>query len=71
MWPYKDDQNESLIMNQWSEYESLKYKIKITVETPDDGSKKGAEIAVSLRLALRNFGELLRYHKSIVKLISF
>ena len=65
MWQYKDDQNDNI-----TEHESFKYKIKITVETPDDGSKKDAEIAVSLRL-LSNFGELLRYHKSIVKLISF
>ena len=66
MWQYKDDQNDDI-----TEYESFKYKIKITGETPDDGSKKDVEIAVSLRLALSNFGELLKYHKSIVKLISF
>ena len=66
MWQYKDDQNDNI-----TEYQSFKYKIKITGETPDDSSKKDVEIAVSLRLTLSNFGELLKYHKSIVKLISF
>ena len=66
LWQYRDDPNDNI-----TEYESFKYKVKITGETPDDGNAKNVEIAVSLRLPLSNFGELLKHYKSIVKLISF
>ena len=66
LWQYRDDPNDNI-----TEYESFKCKVKITGETPDDGNAKNVEIAVSLRLPLSNFGELLKHYKSIVKLISF
>ena len=66
LWRYRDEPNDNI-----TEYESLTYKIKIKGETPDDGNTKNVEIAVPLRLPLSDFGELLKYYKSIVKLISF
>ena len=41
-----------------ADYESFKYKIKITRKTPDDGNRKDVEIIVPLKL-LSNFWRTL------------
>ena len=54
LWQYyKDDPN-----NNTTDSESLKFKVKITGETPDDGNTKDVEIIVPLKY-LSNFWKTL------------
>ena len=57
LWQYyRDDPNDNI-----TQYESFKYKIKITGKTPYAGDTKDVEIAVPLKY-LVIFGELLKRH---------
>ena len=66
LWQYyKDEPNDNLANS-----ESFQSKVKITENTPALGNTKDAIITVPLKY-LSNFGELLKYHCIIVKLVFF
>ena len=74
LWKYYiDDPNDNITQS-----ESFKFKIKITRKTPAAGNTNDVEIAVPLKylrvplkyLKYLIFGELLKCHSLIVKLIS-
>ena len=66
LWQHcRDEPNDNLANS-----ESFQSKVKITENTPALGNTKDAIITVPLKY-LSNFGELLKYHCIIVKLVFF